>query len=465
MNNPLKKICFIVPDGVGIRNYLFSDLISQFDSNQTQFFLWHKLDPSVIKSIEELHGIQLISEELISIPESLFPRVFREASVLARLKRNVEIDQNPATIRDWPTNQKSLKRKLLYKFAEIIASSVSKYDNILWLESYSEILSKRSKAFTLAQEFLKRTKPEIVFCTHQRSPDAAIALLAARSLGIKTMTVIFSWDNLPKARLAVKADNYLVWSNYMKEELHHYYPEINDSQVIVTGTPQFNFYSEEKFFVSKEEFASKYGLDPKKKWICFSGDDEYTSPLDPYFLRDLALALKDETQIQILFRPVPVSKYDRYQKVLDEFKNIVLISPLWKLSDNWSYSYPLYEDLGLLANVAKHCETVLNIGSTMALDFACFDKPAIYLNYLPDCDNPTSWDPYQIYQRQHFRSMDQLDAVCWINQKEEIGSVVQRVLNSPKEICKDRLVWLNKIRKDFPQSTSTKMIFETIKSI
>lgn len=460
----MKKVCFIVPDGVGIRNYLFSDLISQFNSNHTQFLLWHKLDSSVIKSIEELHGIQLVSEELVSFPESLMPRLLREASVFARLKRNVEIDQNPATLRDWPTWHKSLKRKFLYRFAEIIALSLSKYENILWLESYSEILSKRSKAFTVALEFLKRTKPEIVFCTHQRSPDAAIALQAAKSLGIKTITVIFSWDNLPKARLAVKADHYLVWSDYMKAEFHRYYPEIKTSDVIVTGTPQFNFYKEDRFLVSKQEFAMKYGLDATKKWICFSGDDEFTSPLDPYFLRDLASALQYDSEIQILFRPVPVSKYDRYREVLSAFDNIVIVPPLWTLSDNWSYSYPLYEDLGLLANVVRHCETVLNIGSTMALDFACFDKPAIFLNYLPDCKNPTSWHHSQIYERQHFRSMEQLEAVSWINHKNEIGGVVHRAINFPNEIGKDRKIWLDKIRQDFSHTTSTKMIFESIKS-
>jgi hypothetical protein len=37
--------------------------------------------------------------------------------------------------------------------------------------------------------------------------------IAAKELNIPVITAIYSWDNLPKARLAVQADKYIVWSD------------------------------------------------------------------------------------------------------------------------------------------------------------------------------------------------------------------------------------------------------------
>ena len=59
---------------------------------------------------------------------------------------------------------------------------------------------------------------------------------------VMKITFIFSWDNLPKARLAVEADLYLVWSQWMKDEMRDYYPEISEEKVKLVGTPQFEFY-------------------------------------------------------------------------------------------------------------------------------------------------------------------------------------------------------------------------------
>ena len=64
-------------------------------------------------------------------------------------------------------------------------------------------------------------------------------MLAARDLNIPTAVFIFSWDNLPKGMLVVEADYYFVWSTHMKNELLYYYSNIKESQIRITGSPQF----------------------------------------------------------------------------------------------------------------------------------------------------------------------------------------------------------------------------------
>ncbi|WP_296703848.1 hypothetical protein, partial [Algoriphagus sp.] len=282
-----------------------------------------------------------------------------------------------------------------------------------------------------------------LFCTHQRYPGAAYAMEAAKDLGIKTMTAIFSWDNLPKARLALRTDYYTVWSEHMASELKFYYPEIPKERILITGTPQFDFYKKSETIVSREEFAEKFKLDPKKSWVCFSGSDSKTSPHDAAYLQDVAEALKDQKDIQLVFRQVPVEGVERYQEVLTKNPEIIHLNPIWHKGKYWNEFYPYPEDIEHLVNLSFHCATVVNIGSTMALDFGWFDSPGLYLNY--DHQANQTWTTNFIYKFQHFQSMGKWDAVAWAYSKDEIKPRIREIIDSPEKVAPDRKKWMNKI--------------------
>ncbi|TFV97216.1 hypothetical protein E4S40_00745 [Algoriphagus kandeliae] len=459
------KVCFVVPDGVGVRNYLFSPLISDLVEMGASISVWHRLDNKIINDIQSLHGIKIESFTLSYSSESFLGRLFKEASVYARLKRNAELDNNPSTLLDWVNRSGSWRRRFLFTFSKYVGEFLKSYENIIWAENFHSVSLKKTNAFKAAVQVLKRNKPDLIFCTHQRSPEAALAVEAAKYLGIPTITVIYSWDNLPKAKLAVKADYFLVWSEYMKAEMGKYYPEIKSERVIISGTPQFDFYKQKEFLKTREEFAIENDLNPRKTWICFSGDDFATSPFDELYLRDIAQEISDMEDIELIFRPVPVSDASRYKLVLKEFPQIKVIKPMWSTSEMWSYSLPMYEDISMLSNLVYHCSTVLNVGSTMALDFACFDHPALYLNYLPKGGKKQVWDPSKIYGRQHFRSMGNLEAVGWINDFTQLKEKINEAINSPKIVGRDRLKWLDVIREDNPKITSSNKISSIISNI
>ncbi|HSF54571.1 MAG TPA: hypothetical protein VLA71_12505, partial [Algoriphagus sp.] len=147
--------------------------------------------------------------------------------------------------------------------------------------------------------------------------------------------------------------------------------------------------------------------------------------------------------IQILFRPVPIEGHQRYLEVLEKYSNIVLMPPKWKHGKVWNTFFPYYEDIAVLVNLARHCSTVINVGSTMALDFAQFDKPGLYVNYNVVPTHP--WSIKRTYQFQHFRTMDGLDPVGWINSPEEIESKILQAIENPGIVGPDRKKWKEKI--------------------
>ena len=440
------RIVFLLPDGVGIRNYLYSNLFRYLKDENLEVSIWHHLSPQSLQGVREYYTIDLHDENLPGYKESLKEKFLRESASYARLLHNKKITGNETILDNWNPAKKSTKHKIFYGLVEHYGKSLKEYDQILKTERRHRNAIRNSKYFSDFLEFLKREKPDIVFNTHQRAVTAVPAMEAAKMLGITTVTAIYSWDNLPKARLATRADYYLLWSEYMRKEFERYYPEIPKEGMKVTGTPQFDFYHDESLWMEREEFCRLYGLDPTKKIICFSGDDKRTSPYDPDYLADLAdtmMQMDPAERPQILFRRCPADFSDRYDTVLQRYKDLITVAdPLWNrdAGKDWSLFYPSFDDVKLLVNIARHGDLVYNVGSTMAHDFAVFDKPACYIRY--DQPHTAGWSVETIYRFQHFRSMEGLDAVVWIDGKEEILPKIRQSLEHPTEVAKDRRKWL-----------------------
>ncbi len=416
------KIVLLFPDGVGIRNYLYSAV---FRDCKSDLILFHNFDKNTITAIKD--SIPLANSVVIpKYKETIGEKFLRELICLSRLYYNARLVHNPVLLTNWNWKQETFSKKIFYKIIQKAASLITNYPSILKLEARYQKAIRKNTFYKEIRLILKNVGPKTIFCSHQRGLKVAPIFLAAKELGIETTTVIYSWDNLPKARMAFRADNYLVWSNYMKNELELYYSEISTAQIHITGTPQFEFYDDPTNIIEKEFFYKKYNLDLNKKIICFSGDDIKTSPDDPSYLKDLAeeiLKAGLENEYQILFRRCPVDLSNRFDLVLKKYNGLIKeVTPLWTSanSNDWTTLYPSKEDVKLLVSTAFYSDIVFNIGSTMAFDFALFNKPCVFINYDQEKKNNPSWSVETIYKFQHFRSMPNDKAVIWLNNKESI---------------------------------------------
>jgi hypothetical protein len=448
-----KRIAFFIPDGVGIRNYLFSDLVKKIFADGSELILITSISQKAIEEVERLHNYRF---SVVSVPpykEGFWEKFVRELDNIARLRLFARKLDNPTLI---PLAWRKLNKYhgLIYWFYYVIrlaSYTVVSYWQIQMLNKLYLTLVRRSKDTKGFQEMLDNLKVDAVLCTHQRAILASPLFEAAKKVGVEAFTVVYSWDNIPKARMAFRADKYLVWSQHMKNEILFFYPEIDPERVMVTGTPQFEFYRRDDLIRSREAFCQEYGFDVNRPIVCYSGGDRLTSPYDQDYLNDLAVALKElprKEQPQILFRRCPVDWSERFDTVLEKHKDVIkVVDPLWafeKEGEKWALTYPLFSDVKLLANVARHCDLVYNVGSTMAHDYSMFDKPACYINYNPQ-NAINGYSIEKVYQYQHFRSMPSRDAVVWVNSKSEISELVMRAIKNPEMVAPERKAWLEKI--------------------
>lgn len=442
-----KKILLVFPDGVGIRNYLYSDA---FEGTNSDLVLFHNFGEETIGYLKQRTEI---AQDVI-IPEyheSLKEKFLRELICLLRLRYNSKITSNPTILLNWKTSHFSFAKRAFYTAVEAAARFFKNYDDILMLErTYSQAI-RDTQFYGAVKTILAQIRPTQVFCSHQRGLKMATIFAAAADLGIPTTTVIYSWDNLPKARLALRADTYCVWSEQMKSDILTFYPEIARDKISITGTPQFNFYGKPQFLIDKVDFYQRYSLDVNKKIICFSGDDEKTSPDDPKYLEDIAASIIEnglEDQFQILFRRCPVDFSGRYDTVTAKYPSLIKEAPpLWAFKKNktWTDAYPLYDDIALLVSTSYYADVVVNIGSTMAFDFAMNNKPCLFVNYDQPLKQDPKWTTSDIYGFEHFKTMKGFEAVGWINAKDDIAPLLVKALQSPELIGPDRKRWMRKV--------------------
>ena len=460
-----KKVFVFFPDGVGLRNFAFTDFKSIGENMGFDITYWN----NTIFSLKDNLGFSEVKIEDHST-HPLLP-------IYSRARKRAELNVSRDKFKDdvyptykFPFNYNGLKNTLKSMYTRWLIGLYSSEKGIVKLRQKINKLERSTSKYKYCKAQLEEHKPDLVFCTTQRSTQSISALLAAQDLGIPTVAFVYSWDNVPKAMQVVETNYYFVWSDLMKEEVLKYYPFVKEEQVFMTGTPQFEPHYDASLKESRADFFKTYNLDVNKKYICYSGDDETTSPLDQYYLEDLANVvrhLNDKGEnLGIIYRKCPVDFTPRYNAVIEANKDIIeVLDPIWKqVGSQWNQVLPTPEDFKMLYNVCEHSEFVTNVCSSTVFDFVAHNKPCIYYNYEQPQLKKGIRDIGQNYKYVHFRSMPSKEAAVFCTDKKDLESLVKQILDgklSNVEICKD---WYQIVAGKEPTQASKK-IWNTIDSL
>ena len=212
------------------------------------------------------------------------------------------------------------------------------------------------------------------------------AVVSGKLLGLPVITAITSWDNPTTKRFrVVDYDAYLVWGEQMKREVRQYLQVRDSERIFVTGAPQFDYYFQPRWHLSRSDFCSRLGLDPRRKIIVYSTVTPGIMPQEPAMIalvHDVVKHLPGAPQL--LVRLHPKDRLSRYHWLRQhpERQDIV-----WTLSgvpydrarDNWC---PVPADMELAANTVCHGDANVHCRfSTMMLDFAALDKPSVVIGF------------------------------------------------------------------------------------
>lgn len=380
MNN--KSIGVVITDGVGFRNFILSDFISEAKKEFNSIVIFSCLPASAYDSFDLNCKIIELDVFVEKFPTWFFRKAKEVAHLQLHKKGNFGIEDNLNANKSKSLNPRGLATKFILGFTKYFHSEK-------WIQKFNTYQQQTFATHSITKDYEKlliENQIDLLFFTHQRPPYIAPLIYVAEKLQLKTAAFIFSWDNLAsKGRMAGNFDYYLVWSPLMKSELLHFYQGIKEESIHIVGTPQFEPYVLERYQSTKEEFTQKFNIDSSKQTVFFSCGDVSTSPNDPVYIETIAKGIvenKFSQDINLLVRTSPAEEPARFKSLADKYPFIIWNYPDWfqarsNHQENWSQRIPSVNDVKNLRALLEFTDISVNMLSTMSLDNMLFQKPVI----------------------------------------------------------------------------------------
>jgi hypothetical protein len=298
-------------------------------------------------------------------------------------------------------------------------------------------------------QLIEKYKPCLVFTTHPFIEAENQLLVNAEKYGIKTISLIHSWDNLTgKGRIHCIPGQLIVWNEVMKQEALMLYPEnFNDKNVHVVGLPQHDYLVNDNWLQDKNDFFQKLGGNPKKKVITYiSRGGKYSHYREQENLDVLISGLEKSQFIeesQLFIREVASHDRLQYSDVIGDKENVIYDHPEVSYFPNTSATYQWSSDQNAtyhLGNLLQHSDVIINFGSTISLDSVYFNKPLIWSIYRTGSDLQLSKNEHipDELGMCHLQPILNMKAVTIPNKPSDLIELVNDALRKPDLLKKGR---------------------------
>jgi hypothetical protein len=464
------RIALFVPDGVGIRNFVLGRFLNELAA-QASVNLFHVLPEQLVPSysadapaeIDWMPLAALNQGRMISLLQSSLAYAHMYWADTGSMRRAVRKPvRGPIT------------RRIFIRSSRLLGRLGAAPRRIRLIDAVHFSMVHRLEEVRAYKALFAQTRPSVLFCTSQRHyTDYSLlpAIVAAKEMGIPTATFIVSWDNLSsKGRIVAPFDHYFVWSENMRRELMHYYPQVTSDRIHIVGTPQFDPYGDQSLLWSRQEFFRRVSGDAARQLICFSGGDAETCPEDPGHVGVIMQQIREgriRGNPQVLVRPSPADDGARYNEVRHKFPELIFCPPSWlhPPQGDWTRIIPQREDVQFLANVTHHADMNVNLGSTMTLDFGLHDKPVVNVAF--DIANPPLfgmpvYDYY--YNYEHFRPVVEFGASRIARAAEVLPEHINAYLADPA-LDREGRRRLVDMHVDVPPGQSSRITVEALARI
>jgi len=254
-------------------------------------------------------------------------------------------------------------------------------------ESLAKQILNKFKINRNALKLINNFNPDVVFSStviHETN-DVEI-VKAAKLKNIKLVNFVASWDNLTsKGFFIVRPDKLLVWGQADKESAINEHG-FDSEQITITGAPHFDGYFDKNVATDRKRFLTDRELDPQKKILLFAGTTFSLIANEPSMVKSLSnyLSQTGYDDVLIWYRPHPGAMRLKAIKELNGIHNIYIDDQIINRQDDpiIKSGFSVHkETLYHFKNLINCSECVLSIFSTMAVEFALWGKPSVWINF------------------------------------------------------------------------------------
>ena len=325
--------------------------------------------------------------------------------------------------------------------------------------------------FSPNQEFeliFKRVKPDLVFnCSHIHGLSADFPIQVANKLKIKTGVFIFSWDNITsRGRIFPEYDFYHVWTNNIKSQLLKLYDGIiKPNQVIISGTPQFDFHYSKDHIRSRSKLCNQIGLDYKRPYILYTTGMASDFPHEELIIEELIYHIK---RISVVKRPqIVVRTYikgisEEMLLLMNKYKDdpdVVFPKNLW----NAKWIMPLFSDTNVYSNLLRYAMLGINTASTVTIELMIFNKPAINIGFEPPNTDLPGYTKYSRHiNYEHYKPVANSGGVFVAKSLSDFHYGIDMLLNNPSKLVSNQKRFINKMFNKVNLGRSSENIAESL---
>lgn len=269
----------------------------------------------------------------------------------------------------------------------------------------------------------------------------ALLLRAARRLGVPTLCVVLSWDNLTsKGHMAVRPDRLVVWNERMRQEavdLHDYRLE----EVDVAGVAHFDVYARPEQQLSGAAVCRRLGLDPARKILVFGTVSPFLFRYNLEVAELLAKAVADgrvspPSQLVVRLHPQSISgiyadDLEGYRALSARFPGLVALDLPQVINSGLQWALP-DDEMVWLASLLSRADVSLTVGSTLAIDAALCDTPVIGVAFDGLHKLPYPRSIRRAYDYTHYKPLVDTGGLRVAENEQQMIEQVNRYLAHPE---------------------------------
>ena len=267
-------------------------------------------------------------------------------------------------------------------------------------------------------EYFQQKRPSLLLATHIHLLQEFELINAAKFLGISTLGIVRSWDNVYKG-LQSRTDHVAVWNDINRNEVIEF-DRYRPRDVTTIGVPQFDPYFASDVLWPRQKLAAQFNLDPARPIILFATMGYFIPGFDETCWMDVLLELIDQGIIpgrpQVICRLHPWSRLEHFQQYTRHQDVRLSYVDRYKPVLTW---YMTREDVGLVANMLQHADVVITPGTTITVEAAIFDTPTLVPVFHPYQPELASSYFASVMLSKHFRRLERLNLVPIIRNAED----------------------------------------------
>jgi len=422
----------------GLRNVVYSGVLKRLTTAGVDVhLLLRQYDPALLQMPAYADFRLAASCQALLLPP--IQRRIRGRSLLRDVLHSAFSRRNKigsyALYRRWFERHHTFAQRCRAQAIELLGALAQPAPIFFRLYKCYDDLCRREYDLTPVRAQLQEMAPDLLWSTVnvEKSFERAY-VLAARQLQIPVVNSILSFDNLTSKPAHLIYDYYLVWNQGMKDQLLRFYPQVSESQVAITGTPQFDFHRRPEFLWSRQETLQRLGLPPEARYFLYAAGNQTLVPAEPELVTMLAQRMSREAELReqwLVVRTHPLDDWSRWRTIEQSSERVVL-SRAWDTTpDAEHWALPTPADQARFVSSLAHAIACLNIASTTTLDAAILDRPVIGIRFDGERDAPRDI-MYEEYDADHYRPLVQSGGLRLAHNWAELMQLMRQALREPE---------------------------------